>query len=153
MNRLGECGVYSSQYGLRRLPRTGFTLLELMVVLLILALLGSIAAPRVTKYLSKAKVDAARIQADALSAAVDAFLIDMGRLPSTEEGLKGLLEAPAGAQEWAGPYIQKQSSLVDPWGRPYLFRAPGQKREFDVYTLGSDGKEGGDGDAKDIGNW
>ena len=131
----------------------GFTLLELMVVLLILALLGSIAAPRVTKYLSKAKVDAARIQVDALSAAIDAFTIDVGRIPNTDEGLKILLEAPAGVEAWQGPYVQKQASLTDPWGRPYRFRSPGQKREFEVYTLGTDDKEGGEGDARDIGNW
>jgi general secretion pathway protein G len=131
----------------------GFTLLELMVVLLILALLGSIAAPRVTKYLSKAKVDAARIQVDALSAAVDAFTIDVGRIPTTEEGLKVLVEGPAGVEGWQGPYIQKQASLTDPWGHLYRFRAPGQRREFEVYTLGADDKEGGEGDARDFGNW
>jgi len=132
---------------------TGFTLLELMIVLVILALIGSIAAPRVTKYLSKAKTDAARLQVDALSAAVDAFLIDVGRLPTNEEGLQVLLENSGPVVRWDGPYVQKQSSLVDPWGHSYKYRKPGKIREFEVYTLGSDEKEGGEKDAQDIGNW
>lgn len=131
----------------------GFTLVELMVVLVILAMLTAIAAPRVTKYLSKAKVQTAQIQAEALSSAVDAFVIDVGRVPSDTEGLQALLAAPADAPSWDGPYIKKGASLIDPWGRPYLYRSPGRHSEFDVYTLGADNREGGEGDASDIGNW
>lgn len=131
----------------------GFTLLELMVVLLILALLASIAAPRVTKYLRKAKTETARIQVDALSAAVDSFHLDTGRFPTSEEGLKVLIEAPSDTAEWDGPYIRKRESLTDPWGRAYLYRVPGKAAEYDIYTFGSDHAEGGEGDARDIGNW
>lgn len=131
----------------------GFTLVELMVVLVILAMLTAIAAPRVTKYLSKAKSQTAHIQVDALSAAVDAFVVDVGRVPSDTEGLQALLSAPSNALKWDGPYTKKSASLIDPWGRPYLYRSPGQHGDYDVYTLGADNKEGGEGDAADIGNW
>lgn len=131
----------------------GFTLIELMVVLLILAMLTTIAAPRVTKYLGKAKSQTARVQVDALSAAVDAFVLDVGRPPTDSEGLKSLLSQPSDAPSWDGPYIKKAASLTDPWGRPYLYRSPGQHSDFDIFTLAADNKEGGDGDAGDIGNW
>jgi general secretion pathway protein G len=135
-----------------RSPR-GFTLLELMVVLLILALLATIAAPQVMKHLAKAKTETARIQVDALTASVNYFQLDTGRYPTEQEGLKALIERPANEAKWDGPYVQKKDSLIDPWGRPYLYKQPGQHREVDIYTLGSDGKEGGDGEARDIGNW
>jgi len=133
--------------------RRGFTLLELMVVLLILALLATIAAPQVMKHLSKAKSQTARIQIDALTASVNFFQMDVGRAPTEQEGLKVLIERPGNEAKWDGPYIQKADSLTDPWGRPYLYKHPGTHRDIEVYTLGSDGKEGGDGDARDIGNW
>jgi general secretion pathway protein G len=124
-----------------------------MVVLVILAMLTAIAAPRVTKYLSKAKSQTAHIQVDALSSAVDAFVVDVGRVPSDTEGLQALLSAPSNAPKWDGPYTKKSASLIDPWGRPYLYRSPGRHGDYDVYTFGADNKEGGDGDAADIGNW
>lgn len=131
----------------------GFTLLELMVVLLILALLASIAAPRVTKYLRKAKQETAKVQVHALSAALDSYLLDNDHFPTTEEGLLSLIERPTIAKNWDGPYITKRESLTDPWGEPYVYKYPGQHAEFDLYTLGSDQKEGGEGDAQDVGNW
>lgn len=139
--------------GIYRAPAPGFTLLELMVVLLILALLASIAAPQVMKHLAKAKAETAKIQLDALTASVNYFQLDMGRYPTDQEGLKVLVEKPASEPKWDGPYVQKKDSLIDPWGRPYLYKQPGAHRDIDIYTLGSDGKEGGEGDARDIGNW
>jgi general secretion pathway protein G len=131
----------------------GFTLLELMVVLLILVFLTSIAAPRVTHYLRRAKVDAAKVQVDALASAVDSFHLDMGRFPSNDEGLQALVERPPDGAKWDGPYVKKRDSLSDPWGHPYRYRFPGTHGEYDVFTWGSDNKEGGDDDAQDIGNW
>src|SRR5882762_8776308 len=93
----------------------GFTLLELMVVLLILALLASIAAPQVMKHLSKAKSETAKIQVDALTASVNYFQLDTGRYPTEQEGLKVLVERPANEPKWDGPYVQKKDSLIDPW--------------------------------------
>lgn len=125
-----------------------------MVVLLILALIGTIAAPQVTKYLRKAKSQTAKIQVDALSAAVDSFHLDVGRFPTGDEGLKVLVDRPSDTTKWDGPYLKKRDSLIDPWGHPYLYRFPGQHGgEYDIYTLGSDNREGGEGDAADVGNW
>lgn len=131
--------------------RGGFTLLELMVVLLILALLSTIAAPRVVKYVTKAKTQSAKIQVDALAAAVEAFHLDVGRFPTTEEGLSALFDVPANAVGWDGPYIKKRESLVDPWHRAYRYRLPGQREAFDVFSFGADDREGGEGDAADVG--
>lgn len=131
----------------------GFTLLELMVVLLILALLASIAAPRVIKNLSRAKSETARIEINALSEAIDAYHLDTGEYPSSEQGLKALLTAPASTQSWDGPYVKKADSLIDPWGHPYLYQYPGRHGAYDVYTLGSDQQAGGTGEAQDVGNW
>jgi general secretion pathway protein G len=122
-----------------------------MVVLVILALLATIAAPRVTKYLSKAKTESAKIQVDALGAAIDAFHLDVGRFPTQQEGLNVLIETPTDAPGWDGPYLKKRESLLDPWRRPYRYRQPGKHGDYDVFTLGSDDKEGGEGDARDVG--
>lgn len=131
----------------------GFTLLELMVVLVILALLASIAAPRVTHYLSRAKTQTAKLQVNALGQAVDEYHLDTGAFPTDAEGLKVLITAPPNISSWDGPYVKKQESLVDPWGRPYLYRYPGQHGSFDVYTLGPDPKPSSNANAQEIGNW
>jgi general secretion pathway protein G len=133
--------------------RHGFTLLELMVVLLILGLLGGIAVPRIAKHLSRAKIQTAQVQVDALSAAVQSFLIDTGRYPTTEEGLKALMAAPNDIKGWDGPYLTKESSLIDPWTEPYQFKQPGEHGDFDLFSFGADRKEGGEGEARDVGNW
>lgn len=130
-----------------------FTLLELMVVLLILALLATIAAPQVMKYLRKAKHDTAVVQVQALAGSIDYFHYDVGRYPTTEEGLKALLERPPGTEKWDGPYLDKAASIVDPWGAAYAYKSPGDHRVFDVSTLGADSKAGGEGEAADVGNW
>lgn len=131
----------------------GFTLLELMVVLMILALLASIVSPRVTHYLMRAKVETAKLQVNALGHAVEEFHLDTGGFPTSAEGLKVLIVAPPNTLSWDGPYVEKQENLTDPWGHPYLYRYPGQHGSFDVYTLGPDPKPGSAANAQEIGNW
>jgi general secretion pathway protein G len=132
---------------------SGFTLIELMVVLLVLVLLASIAGPRVTHYLQKAKIEAAKVQVEALAAAIDSFHLDVGRFPSNDEGLEALISRPADGAKWDGPYVKKKDSLTDPWGHAYRYRFPGQHGDYDVFTLGASEREGGNENGKEIGNW
>ncbi len=134
-------------------PDAGFTLLELLVVLAIMGLLAAIVAPQVLKYLGSSRSQTAKVQIQNIDAAAELFRLDVGRYPTPEEGLTALVTAAPSAQGWNGPYLQKATALKDPWGQPYLYRAPGQHGEIDVYTLGSDKAEGGTGEAKDVGNW
>ena len=131
----------------------GFTLVELLVVLAILGLLVALAAPRVMKYLGSARSDTARIQIEKLSGILDLYRLDVGRYPTDQEGLRALVEKPAQVDSWNGPYLKNRESLTDPWGAPYTYRSPGQHGEFDLYSLGADGKEGGEDADKDITNW
>ncbi len=137
----------------RAAGETGFTLLELLVVLAILGLLAAFAVPQVMKALGGAKADAAKIQVNNLTSALDFFRLDVGRYPTQDEGVAALVERPSGLERWNGPYVKKRESLVDPWGNEYLFRRPGQHGEFDLYSLGSDGAEGGEGQARDVTSW
>ena len=131
----------------------GFTLLEMLVVLAIMGLLAAIIAPQVLKYLGSSRTQTAKVQITNVVSALDLFRVDVGRYPTQQEGLSAVITAPSTAVGWNGPYLQKQSALVDPWGQPYLYRNPGKHGEIDVYTLGSDKAEGGSGEAADVGNW
>jgi general secretion pathway protein G len=120
--------------------QSGFTLIELLVVLAILGMLAAIAVPQVLKYLGRAKDDVVKVQEQALGTSLDLFLLDIGRYPTDQEGLQALVQAPAGLGQWHGPYVTKQNSLIDPWGRPYVYRQPGQQgADYDLYSLGPDG--------------
>lgn len=130
----------------------GFTLLELLVVMVIIGLLASYVGPRFISQIGKSEAKAARAQIDALEKALDQYRLDLRRYPTTEQGLAALDERPAGEQKWSGPYLRK-SVPNDPWGRPYIYRQPGQHGEYDLLSLGNDGQPGGTGDAADIGNW
>jgi general secretion pathway protein G len=125
-------------------------LLELLVVLAILALLAGLVAPRVIGYLGGAKTDTARMQLHNIEAALDLYRLDNGRYP---EGLDGLMTRPAAAEKWNGPYLKKGSGLSDPWGERYQYRVPGQHGEYDLYSLGADKAEGGDGENQDVKSW
>ncbi len=137
----------------RQQREQGYTLVELLVVLAILGLLVAIAAPRLIKYLGSAKVDTAKIQVEKLGGVLDLYHLDIGAYPTDQEGLAALVERPPRAEVWNGPYLKNRESLTDPWGRPYVYRFPGQHGEYDLYSLGADGKEGGDGEDRDIKNW
>ena len=128
----------------------GFTLVELLVVLAIIGLLASLVAPQVIKHLSTAKSATARIQVQKLAGVLDIFHLEVGRYPTQEEGLAALVEKPWESERWNGPYIKNREALIDPWGQPYVYRIPGREADYDLYTLGADGQEGGDGENRDI---
>jgi general secretion pathway protein G len=131
----------------------GYTLVELLVVLAILGLLVALAAPRVIKYLGSAKTDTARIQIEKLGGVLDLYRLEIGRYPTEQEGLESLVERPPQLEAWNGPYLKNRDALTDPWGRPYGYRSPGEHGDYDLYTLGADGKEGGDGEDQDVASW
>jgi len=153
----GDATTYDQTAGVtqrvRRRREAGFTLVELLVVLIILGLIAAFAAPRVIKFVGGAKTDSARIQIERLSSVLDLYRLQIGRFPSEDEGLNALMEAPADAPSWDGPYLKKADSLNDPWGRPYLYRFPGEYGDFDLYTLGADGQDGGEGEDRDLTSW
>ena len=143
----------SNGFGRRRPAADGgFTLLELLVVLAILGLLAALVGPRVLETLGGAKSDTALLQIKNIEAGLDLFRLDVGRYPTTEEGLKALVERPGSIVRWRGPYLKSMQGLTDPWGQPYHYKIPGRKGEFDIYSLGADKAEGGDGENKDVYN-
>jgi general secretion pathway protein G len=131
----------------------GFTLVELLVVLAILGMIIGLVTPQVLKYLGRAKTDTARIEIQTLGNALDLFRLDLQRYPTQQEGLQALIEPPPGAAQWQGPYLKQKKVPLDPWGRPYLYRAPGEHGEYDLYTLGADNALGGTGENQDVTNW
>lgn len=143
-----------SQTRCARLPTTsdGYTLIELLVVLAILGFLAVIATPAVFKYLESAKFSTAKTEVANLSASLDLFKLDVGRYPSSDEGLESLLSAPDGLMEWNGPYVSRTTSLNDPWHRPYHYDIPGQHGDFDLYSFGPKG-DPGDGSKPAVANW
>jgi general secretion pathway protein G len=131
----------------------GFTLIELLVVLAILGLMAGIVGPQVIQYLGESKSKTARLQIEEFSSALDLFLLDVGRYPSADEGLRALVEAPAGAGRWHGPYLKKNFVPTDPWGNRYYYRVPGEHGAYDLYSLGADGRTGGSDEAQDVSSW
>lgn len=131
----------------------GFTLVELLVVLVILGLIAAIATPQVIKYLGRANSDAARIQVERLAGILDLYRLELGDYPSEDSGLEALVERPPGVERWNGPYIKKADSLKDPWGKPYIYRYPGEHGDYDLYSLGKDGQESGEGENQDLTSW
>ncbi|MBK1662685.1 type II secretion system major pseudopilin GspG [Paracraurococcus ruber] len=139
-----------------RIPRSrrpGFTLVELLVVLVILGLLAAVAAPQAMRYLGGAKQDAAKLQLQGLATAIDLYRLDVGRYPSREEGLAALTQRPPGQERWNGPYVRKAEQLQDPWGRPWRYRAPGENGPYDLFSLGADDRQGGAGEDRDVTSW
>ena len=131
----------------------GFSLIELLVVLAILGLLAGQVGPQVLKFLGSSKTKTAKLQIEDLGAALDLYRLEVGRYPSTGEGLAALVGQPSGAANWNGPYLKKKNVPEDPWGNEYQYRFPGENGPYDLYSLGADNANGGDGENKDVVSW
>ena len=142
--RLGLCFVKNSK---------GFSLIELLVVIIILGLLAGLVGPRLFSRVGQSKTAAARAQIELFSAALDQYRLDVGSYPSTAAGLQALVQSP-NAPNWNGPYLKKNTVPSDPWGKPYLYKCcPGDHGDFDIWSLGADGAAGGDGENADVTSW
>jgi len=130
----------------------GFTLLELLVVMVIIGLLAGYVGPKYFTQVGKSQVKTARAQIDALEKALDQYRLDTGRYPPMDQGLAALITRPPNEPKWDGPYLKK-SVPADPWGNPYVYKIPGEHGEYDLVSLGKDGQVGGTGEAADITNW
>ena len=128
----------------------GFTLVEILVVITIIALIMSLVGPRVLNYLTESKVKAAKIQMQSFSSALDLLYLDTGRYPSSAEGLAVLVKPTSAMAGWNGPYLKGGNVPSDPWGKPYLYRSPTERAKYEIMSYGADGQEGGTGTAADI---
>lgn len=135
----------------KRCRAAGFTLLELLVVVVIIGLLAALVGPRVFGHIAQSEITTARAQIEAFSRAIEAYRMDMGKFPDAAIGLNALMTAPTATKKWRGPYLLKEIP-TDPWGHPYVYRFPGAVRDYQVISFGSDGAEGGEGDAADLVN-
>ena len=139
---------------MNRHPRSklGFTLMELLLVLVIIGLLAALVGPTLYQRIKPAKESAARAQIENFATALDGFFIDVGRYPNTQDGLKALRVKPEGVEKWNGPYLRKDLP-ADPWGHAYVYRAPGRSGGYEIVSYGADGREGGEGENADITSW
>ncbi len=144
----GYCKISRSA----RRAGAGFTLLELLVVMVIIGLLAGYVGPKYFAQVGKSQVKTARAQIDALEKALDQYRLDTGNYPAMEQGLAALVSRPSNESKWDGPYLKK-SVPADPWGNAYVYKRPGEHGEFDLLSLGKDGQPGGTGEAGDITNW
>ena len=131
----------------------GFTLIEILVVITIIGLIMALVGPRVLNYLADSKIKAAKIQIESFSSALDLFYLDTGRYPSGSEGLAALVRPSGSITAWNGPYLKGGTLPNDPWGKPYIYRSPGEHGAYDIVSYGADGQEGGTGTAADIASW
>lgn len=132
--------------------QAGFTLIELLVVMVIIGLLAALVTPRFIRQEEKAKLRAARAQVELLGTALDTFRLDVGRYPTSQEGLDALRQRPSGVERWDGPYLKKETPR-DPWGNPYTYRSPGEREPYELQSYGADGVAGGSGDGADVKSW
>ena len=131
----------------------GFTLVELLVVITIIGLIMGLVGPRVLNYLTESKAKAAKIQIESLGSALDLYFLDVGRYPTTSEGLTALVRRPGSTGAWNGPYLKGGLVPADPWGNAYVYRSPGEHGSYDIISYAADGQEGGTGAAADITSW
>jgi general secretion pathway protein G len=136
-----------------RRGEAGFTLVEMLVVITIIGLIMGLVGPRVLNYLSESKVKAATIQIESLDGALDLYFLDLGRYPTTAQGLAALVQRPGGSSGWNGPYLKNGNVPNDPWGHTYIYRSPSDHGAYEITSLGADGQEGGTGVAADIKSW
>ncbi len=136
----------------RKQRESGITLIELLVVMVIIAMFATIVGQRLFRNVEKARQTTAKAQISEFESVLDAYKLDVGRYPTNEEGLQALRVRPGNAERWDGPYLRKDVP-PDPWQRPYVYRFPGQHGDYDLYSLGADGQEGGDGESADVTSW
>ena len=129
----------------RRRGEDGFTLVEMLVVITIIGLIMALVGPRVLNYLSESKAKTAQIQIESFSSALDLFYLDNGRYPTSNEGLTALVRRPSNSGGWNGPYLKSGSVPADPWGRAYVYRAPGEREPYEIVSLGASGQPNGTG--------
>jgi len=134
----------------RRTLERGFTLVEMLVVISIIALIMALVGPRVLNFLAESKVKAAKIQIASLESALDLYALDTGQYPSSSDGLDALMHRPGGVTSWSGPYLKGNEVPNDPWGRPYIYRSPGEHGPYDIVSYGPKGQEGG---TAEINSW
>ena len=142
--------IYHSKIALRN--SRGFTLIELLIVVTIIALLAGLVMPQFFKQEEKATAKATKAQIELLGTALDTFRLDVGRYPSTQEGLQALNQKPGGVERWDGPYLKKEVP-ADPWGKPYIYKSPGDHGPYDIISYGADGVSGGQDSNRDITSW
>jgi general secretion pathway protein G len=131
----------------------GYTLMELLVVLAILGFLAAIGTPIVLRYLETARVSTAKTELSSISSGLELFKFDVGRYPTTQEGLEALLKAPPGVDDWHGPYLKKQTGMADPWRHPYHYKSPGEHGDFDIYSYGPTNEQSAGGTKPPVANW
>jgi len=136
----------------KKIKILGFTLLELLVVMVIIGLLAGYVGPKYFEQIGKSETKTAKAQIDSLGKALDQYRIDVGQYPSTEQGLSALNKNPANESKWGGPYLKKEVP-TDPWGRAYLYKSPGEHGEYDLFSLGKDGQQGGAKESEDVVSW
>ncbi|HET9916623.1 MAG TPA: type II secretion system major pseudopilin GspG [Candidatus Binatia bacterium] len=132
--------------------QAGFTLIELIVVVMIIGLLAGLVAPQFMKQSERAEAKTAKAQIELFGTALDTFRLDVGRYPTSQEGLAALMQKPGGVDRWDGPYLRKDLP-PDPWGKPYIYKSPGDHGAYDIISYGADGVAGGDGNNRDITSW
>jgi general secretion pathway protein G len=148
---VGTLGIQRIQARRRsRKNQRGFTLVEILVVITIIALIMTFVGPRVLNHLADSKVKAAKIQIEGLATALDLYFLDTGQYPSSSEGLGALVQRPGSLRIWNGPYVKGNAIPTDPWGNPYQYRWPGQSGSYEIISFGADGQEGGSGGGADI---
>jgi general secretion pathway protein G len=143
-------GMFRAALAARRDSERGFTLIEMLVVITIIGMIMGLIGPRVLNYMSESRVKTAKIQIQSLGNALDLYYLDIGRYPTTAEGLSALVKPVSGGSGWAGPYLKGGGVPNDPWNNPYAYRSPGQNAPYDIISYGADGQEGGTGTAEDI---